>query len=171
MAAKKSHMKWSWIIIITFFLLGILDYRFGILGTICMGTPILQAIKGNGKVHCAKHCPRGSFLGKFMTYVSLNKPLPKFLRTRKAKNILLIIMGAIFTVSMIHTGFVFNKMAFAFLRFMGMSFIIGILMGVFFKPRSWCQVCPMGTAAGLIAEAEKKKRMPANKGGAVVEGI
>jgi hypothetical protein len=28
-------------------------------------------------------------------------------------------------------------------------------MGVFFKPRSWCQVCPMGHATGLIADIKK----------------
>ena len=35
-------------------------------------------------------------------------------------------------------------------RFMTMSLAIGILMGVVFKPRSWCTVCPMGTGTGLI---------------------
>ena len=35
------------------------------------------------------------------------------------------------------------------------SFVVGVLMGVFFKPRSWCQVCPMGHATGLIADIKK----------------
>jgi hypothetical protein len=153
--AKQSHQNWSWIIIITFFILGFLDTRFGILGFICMGAPIYHALKGEGKIHCSKYCPRGSFLGKFLQRLSLQNQLPAYMRTRMAKNILLGIMMTVFSISMIHTGFVFEKMAFALFRFMGMSFVIGILMGVFFKPRSWCAVCPMGHGAGLISEAKK----------------
>ena len=153
---KKSQQHWTWIVIITFFVLGILDTRFGILGVVCMGAPIIHALKGDGKIHCSKYCPRGSFLGKFMGKLSMNRQLPPYMRTKKAKHILLMSMLIVFSFSMYHTDFVFNKMAFAFLRFMGISFIIGILMGVFFKPRSWCIVCPMGHGAGLIAEQRKK---------------
>ena len=156
--AAKNHQHWSWILIITFFILGFLDTRFGILGFVCMGAPLYHALKGDGKLHCSKHCPRGSFLGKFIQYISFQKPLPAFLKTKKAKNILLALMLTVFSFSMYHTGFVFEKMAFALFRFMGMSFIIGILMGVFFKPRSWCVVCPMGHGAGLVGNAVKKRQ-------------
>lgn len=160
---KKSHMKWSWIIIVSFFILGIIDFRFGILGFICMGAPLYHALKGEGKVHCAKYCPRGSFLGKFLKTVSRDIPLPKFMRTKTAKNLLLALMLTVFSISLIHTEFVFAKMAFTVFRFMGLSFIIGILMGVFFKPRSWCQVCPMGYGAGLVGNAVKAPRQPRMK--------
>jgi hypothetical protein len=160
---KKSQQHWTWILIITFFVLGILDMRFGILGVVCMGAPIVHALKGDGKIHCSKYCPRGSFLGKFLEKISLHRQLPAYMRTKKAKNILLIVMLTVFSISLYHTGFVFEKMAFAFLRFMGISFIVGILMGIFFKPRSWCVVCPMGHGSGLIAEQRKKiiNRLPA----------
>jgi hypothetical protein len=158
MKRKKSQQHWTWIIIIAFFILGYLDVRFGILGFICMGTPIVHALKGEGKIHCSKYCPRGSFLGRFLTKLSLQRPLPKYMRTKKAKNILLTIMLTVFSFSMIHTGFEFHKMAFALFRFMGMSFIIGIMMGVLFKPRSWCQVCPMGHGAALITELQNNSK-------------
>ncbi|WZL80903.1 4Fe-4S binding protein [Vallitaleaceae bacterium 9-2] len=163
---KKSQQHWTWIIIITFFVLGILDTRFGILGIVCMGVPIIHALKGDGKIHCSKYCPRGSFLGKFLDKISMHKQLPGYMRTKKAKHVLLIIMLTMLSIAMYHTGFVFEKMAFAFLRFMGMSFAVGIIMGVFFKPRSWCVVCPMGHASGLIAGRRKKivKRRPVYEG-------
>lgn len=155
MKKRKNQQHWTWIIIISFFILGFLDSRFGILGLVCMGTPIYHALRGEGKVHCSKYCPRGSFLGKFLDKLSMQNQLPAYMRTKKAKNILLIIMITVFSFSMYHTGFVFDKMAFAILRFMLMSFIIGILMGIFFKPRSWCVVCPMGHGAGLISIYQK----------------
>lgn len=157
----KSHLNWSWIIIITFFVLGIIDIRFGILGVLCMGAPIYHALKGRGKIHCSKYCPRGSFLGKFLSKISLGHTLPSWLRTKKAKNILLIIMltvfGTVLSYAVIVHGFHFMVIAKVFYRFMLMSFIVGIVIGIFFKPRSWCQVCPMGHGSALIKEAQKKK--------------
>ena len=152
---KKNYQHISWVIIITFFLLGILDSRFGILAFICMGAPIYHALKGEGKIHCAKYCPRGSFLGKFLDKVSLGNTFPANYRSKKIKNILLGLMITLLSLSLYHADFVFEAMAFALLRFMLMSFIIGILMGVFFKPRTWCQVCPMGHGAAVISEKRK----------------
>ena len=54
-----------------------------------------------------------------------------------------------------HSGGQIDKIAFALFRFMFASFVVGVLMGVFFKPRSWCQVCPMGHATGLITDIKK----------------
>lgn len=153
---KKNHQHWTWILIVTFFILGFMDTRFGILGLLCIGTPIVHALRGEGKLHCSKHCPRGSFLGKFLIHLSMDRPMPKVMRSKRAKHLLLIVMLSVFSFSMYHTGFVFEKMAFVLLRFMGLSFLIGIMMGIIFKPRSWCQVCPMGTGAGLIASTKKK---------------
>lgn len=156
---KKRFLDYAWIIIVTFFILGIADIRFGILGFICMGAPIYHALKGEGKKHCAKYCPRGSFLGKFLQKISLGNTLPARYRTRKVKHGMLILMISLLTFSLSHAGLQFEAVAFVLLRFMFMSFIVGIMMGVFFKPRSWCQVCPMGHAAALVTEVKKKKEL------------
>lgn len=147
---KKNHMNWSWVFMIIFLTLSIYDFRFGILGFACMGAPIVHALRGEGKVHCQKYCPRGSLLGKFLDKVSMKNNHPKFMTTKQFKNALLILMLTVFSLSMAHTGGDFTKIAFAMFRFMTMSLIIGILMGIFYKPRTWCIVCPMGHATGLI---------------------
>ncbi|WP_066507098.1 4Fe-4S ferredoxin [Abyssisolibacter fermentans] len=157
MKKRKSHMSWSWIFIVSFFVLSILDFRFGILGFICMGMPMYHAIKGRGKIHCSHYCPRGSFLGKFLQKISLNNNMPSWMRSKAAKNSLLVLMITMFTISMIHSYGSFSKIAFSLFRFMGVSFIVGILMGVIFKPRSWCIVCPMGHGANLIKKAQASK--------------
>jgi len=165
-AKVKSHMNWSWIIIVAFFVLGIIDIRFGIIGVFCMGTPIYHAIKGRGKIHCSKYCPRGSFLGKFLQKISFNNTLPAWLRTNKAKNILLSIMLTVFIFTMSYAifshGLKFLVIAKVFYRFMLMSFIVGIVIGVFYKPRSWCQICPMGHGSGLIKKSQDKKKKALN---------
>lgn len=152
-----SHMEWAWIIMIGFLTLGIADFRFGILGFACMGAPVYHALRGRGKVHCSKYCPRGSLLGKMLESFSLNRKMPKFMTTKAFKNGLLVTMLSVFSFAMYHAGFNFRHVAFAVFRFMTMSLVIGIIMGIIFKPRSWCVVCPMGHGTGLIDKHFMKK--------------
>ena len=151
----KSHQSWSWILIISFFILSVYNVYFGLLGIICMTMPIYHALRGRGKIHCSAYCPRGSFLGKFLEKFSMKNNLPKFMRTKNFKNALLMLMITMLTLSIIHSGGQIDKIAFALFRFMLASFVVGVLMGVFFKPRSWCQICPMGHATGLITDIKK----------------
>ena len=157
----KSHQQWSWIIILTFFALSVYNAYFGLLGIVCMTMPVYHAIRGRGKIHCSKYCPRGSFLGKFLPSISLNRNLPASFRTKKVKNILLTLMIAMLSMAIYHADGNIYKIGFALFRFMLSSFIVGIMMGVFFKPRSWCQVCPMGHATALITDIKKKPEVKA----------
>ncbi|WP_053955767.1 hypothetical protein [Inediibacterium massiliense] len=154
----KSHLNWSWIIIVAFFVLSVVNIWFGLFGFVCMGMPIYHALRGRGKVHCSKYCPRGSFLGKFLPYISLNKTLPKFMRTKQFKNFLLILMITMFSISLYHSQLVPIKVAKAVFRLMFSSFMVGTIMGVIFRSRSWCQVCPMGHATFLIKNVKDKNK-------------
>lgn len=147
---KKSHMEWAWVLIIGFFVLGIVNIYFGLLGLLCMTTPMFHAFRGKGKIHCSHYCPRGSIFGKFLPNFSRDKKLPDFMRTKWFKNVLLGLMITMLTIAMIHAHGNPQKIAFALFRFMSVSFAVGVLMGIFFKPRSWCQVCPMAHATGII---------------------
>lgn len=154
---RKSHQGWSWIIIISFFALSVLNVYFGLFGLLCMTMPIYHALRGRGKIHCSHYCPRGSFLGKFMEKVSMQNNLPNSMKSKKFKNMVLAFMILMLAISLVHSGGEIHKIAFALFRFMFASFVVGVLMGVFFKPRSWCQVCPMGHATALIADIKKEK--------------
>lgn len=147
---KKNHMEWSWLIMASFLILGILDFRFGIFGFICMIAPIYHALRGRGKVHCVSYCPRGSILGKWLPLVSLNRSLPHFMTRKWFKYALLILMVSVFSFSLSHANWQFNSIAMRAFRFMAMSLGVGMVVGILFKPRSWCVICPMGTATSLL---------------------
>ncbi|MFZ5968546.1 MAG: 4Fe-4S binding protein [Bacillota bacterium] len=162
--SKKSHQSWSWILMVGFIVLSIIDIRFGLLGFVCMGAPVYHALKGRGKIHCSKYCPRGSILGKFLQYISLNNNLPSALKGKKAKNFLLALMMIMFSISMfhaVHQPNIIKAVAFGVFRLMTASLALGVIMGIIFKPRSWCQVCPMGYGTGLIKDLKDKKNKPA----------
>lgn len=158
---KKSIMSWSWVFMVLFFTLSIVDIRFGILGLLCMLTPVYLAVRGGGRVHCAKYCPRGSMFSVFLDKISFKNNLPKKLSTKLVKNLMLAWMIGMFTISLIIAGGDFTKTAMAILRMMVMSTLVGIIMGVIFKPRSWCVVCPMGYSTGMIESYQKRKKQAA----------
>ncbi len=79
-------------------------------------------------------------------------------------------MLIVFSFSMYHAGLNFARIAFAMFRFMSMSLVIGIVMGVFFKPRSWCVVCPMGHGTVLL-DRHVIKPMNEKKKEAIVEEV
>jgi len=144
---------------VLFIVLSVIDIRFGLLGFICMTVPMYHALRGRGKIHCSHYCPRGSILGKFLNNISLKNNLPKYLRTEEVKKILLGLMIIMFSISMYHAFHapnVIKAVGFSVFRLMMSSLALGVVMGIVFKPRSWCQVCPMGYATGLIKNAKDK---------------
>lgn len=152
---RKSHQKWSWIFMVLFIVLSVVNMKFGLLGFICMTVPLYHALRGRGKIHCSHYCPRGSLLGKFLKDISFKYNLPKWVKIKTAKKILLTVMIIMFGISLFHAGGDVNKIAFAIFRLMMSSLALGVVLGIIFKPRTWCQVCPMGYGTELITKKIK----------------
>ncbi len=53
------------------------------------------------------------------------------------------------------------QFAFGFYGIMLTSTLIGLIVMVLFKPRSWCVFCPMGTMTQLICKAKNGKKVKA----------
>lgn len=49
------------------------------------------------------------------------------------------------------------QFAFGFYSVMLTSTVIGIILMVLFKPRSWCVICPMGTMTQLICKVKSRR--------------
>ena len=78
------------------------------------------------------------------------------MRTNYFKLSLFFFMMGMFTVSMIKANGDLYQMGFGIFRLIIVSTVIAVLMGIFTKPRAWCQVCPMGYASGVIRDIKKK---------------
>ena len=50
------------------------------------------------------------------------------------------------------------QFAFGFYSLMLTSTVIGLVMMVFFKPRTWCVFCPMGTMTQMICKIKNRKK-------------
>lgn len=124
-----------------------------------MASPLIHAIKGNGKKHCTHYCPRGSFLSRILSKFSLRKKMPRFMTKKIFRNALLVVMISMLVVSLVLTKGNLKEIAFVIFRFMLASFTVSTLLGMIFKPKTWCAVCPMGHATVLITNQQKKQRL------------
>jgi hypothetical protein len=142
---------WSWIITIVWMIIANIWKPFGLYGFVCMFTPIVIALSGRGKMHCARICPRGSFIATFTKKISLGLRRPSFTKTRKFRRILWGIMMGTFAILLIWAipkgVYVLGNTV---LVFMETATALAFIAGVLFTPRAWCTFCPMGFTTGNI---------------------
>ncbi|SHK14756.1 4Fe-4S binding protein [Tepidibacter formicigenes] len=159
---RKSYLTWSWILFITFMVLAIYDIRFAAFGLACMISPIVFSSTGQGKVHCSHYCPRGSFLGKFLNKLSIGYNVPSFMKNKLFKHTILIFMLTSFSLSLYKRGLTLTNIGSTIFRLVFVTTIVGIFLGIIYKPRTWCTICPMGHASNLIDKKVKKTSINKN---------
>ena len=153
---------WSFVITILWMTVANFWKPFGLFGFVCMFTPILIALSGRGKMHCARICPRGSLIGKIGSAVNIGLKKPGFMNTKRFKTALwALMMGsfAVMLVIVIPRGV--DAVGHAVLVFMEIATGLAILSAILFTPRAWCTYCPMGTTTGRIRRLQAKKRKQA----------
>ena len=108
---------------------------------------------------CSALCPRGRALGFSLRPISLGLSLPRFLSSRAFRRFLcgttmFLVFMSLFQVapgvSVAHwAGMVFWTLCLVTLS-------LGIILGILFRPRAWCALCPLGTLQDTIREARQR---------------
>ena len=159
----NSIQGWSWTISVAYFVIANIYKPFGLYGFVCMFTPIIIALSGRGKMHCARVCPRGSLLGLVNKKLSRRLPRPAFFGERWFKTaVWAVMMGSFAVVLVIFIPRGVYSLGNAVLIFMETATVIGIIIGIIFSPRMWCTICPMGFTTGnirgLLEKSERNKQ-------------
>jgi len=105
---------------------------------------------------CSTVCPRGRALGFLLRKSPRRKALPSVLLTPNFRK--LLCGGMMFCVigSLIRAGGDPGRMGAVFWTLCAVSLSGGLLMGIFYKPRAWCAICPMGTLQDTIAQGGRR---------------
>ncbi|MEZ4598165.1 MAG: 4Fe-4S binding protein [Syntrophotaleaceae bacterium] len=103
-----------------------------------------------GRFFCGNYCPRGSFFDTWLSLSGRRKRFPKFFRSLKLRIPVMLMLFGFMALRIAqdpgnwrHWGLVFWQMCLV-------TTIIGISLGLLFRPRSWCALCPVGTLERLI---------------------
>jgi polyferredoxin len=86
----KNYQNSLLFVTVVFFLIGIVNISFSIIGLLCFIIPFVLFKKYKEQVWCKYYCPRAGLFIAVMSRISLRKKLPKFLKSSRAKKIVLV---------------------------------------------------------------------------------
>ena len=138
------------------FTVGGLFYPYLGLGTAAVAAFLVFQSIFNGRKGCTRFCPRGIFISIFMPFISLNRKIPKFLLGKKAKYIVLAIFISLLSFRLFNAGWNLAQIGSVMISMCITSTVIAVILGVLFKPKSWCTVCPLGTIQTMTFNTSQK---------------
>lgn len=124
------------------------------LGFIVLGLITLFMILASqrGRFYCGWLCPMGAFHERILSLVSLKRPIPAVLKSSWFRWALFVVMMGLMTFRLVqaHGDVLATGSVFRFMWIVSTSTAIGL--GLYFKPRTWCVVCPMGLLQGVSSK-------------------
>ncbi len=113
--------------------------------------PFFLALSGfKGRYWCGWLCPRGSFLERIFGPLSPNGKIPPVFKSRFLRWGLFVVLMGFMVFRLIQSGGSPAKIGFVFVTMCMITTVLAIVLGLTFKPRMWCAICPMGTFHGAI---------------------
>ena len=186
-STKKKWYEWLWIWAIVYFTLGFFNILFAWLGMIDFLVPLGFAIFGGTKGFCNRYCGRGQLFMKLGSSCncSRNKPTPKWFRYGFLVFFLAMFGNMVFQTYLVAAGsrslreaiklfWTFRipwgwtytagtvpdwiaQYSFGFYSMMLTSLLLGLIVMVLYKPRTWCTFCPMGTMTQGICKIRNSR--------------
>lgn len=108
------------------------------------------------RAFCSGVCPRGKALGLGLAPISRRKSLPAFMTSRAFRRFLCGTSMFLVVMSLFNVAPGVSVAAWAGMVFWLLCLVTlgaGILLGLVFKPRAWCAICPLGTLQDTIRES------------------
>lgn len=106
---------------------------------------------------CAKACPRGRALGLALRPFSRGRPLPAGSVTPGAKRALCGFMMFCVVGNVARLAGSADALGRFFWGLCVISLAAGVVVGLLYRPRAWCAVCPMGTLQDTIGQARSRR--------------
>lgn len=99
---------------------------------------------------CTYACPRGKTLGLALKPFSRGKPLPKGFATAGTRRALCGFMMVCVISSIVRLFQIPAALGTFFWSVCVISLLGGVALGLLYRPRAWCAVCPMATLQETI---------------------
>ena len=129
-------------------------YFWPLLGFIVIGLiAIFTLLAGKrGRLYCGWICPMGAFHERFLSLVSRQKPIPLVFKSSWFRWLVFMVMMT-FMLSRLYVAWGDPEAVGSVFRTMWIiSTGIAIGIGLYFRSRTWCTICPMGSFQGVISQ-------------------
>ncbi len=127
------------------------------LGFLLMGCIVgaLGIAAFHGRQWCDWLCPRGSFYDLFLDKISGKRQIPGFFRNTGTRIGMILFLFTVLGVQIYFAWPGVDAIGKAFVIVLTVTTSIGIVLGIGIHPRTWCNVCPMGTIANWMSTGKK----------------
>jgi len=124
------------------------------LGFIVVGLITLFMIIASkrGRFYCGWLCPMGAFHERFLSLVSRQKPILPLFKSTWFRWLLFIVMMSLMLTRLSLAWGDSKAIGNVFRMMWIISTGMAIGLGLYFKPRTWCTVCPMGSLQGVSSK-------------------
>lgn len=134
----------------------------GLIALVCMLAPPLVAIY-KGRFWCGNYCPRGNLYDKLLTKISRKKQIPSWMRSTLFRSFMVLFIFTAFGIQMVSAWGDISAIGRVFWTIIAVTTVVGVTLGIFYAPRTWCSFCPMGTLSAWIAPKTSKPSLPTVK--------
>ena len=116
-----------------------------------------------GRSWCWNLCPRGAFLDILLSKVSRNRQQPGIFIKGWFRWLIFLLFVSFLIFRIIKTGGNPIIIGSVFVSMCILTTLISIVLGIVFKHRSWCTICPMGTLQEKIGDMGRDKASSRSK--------
>ncbi len=102
-----------------------------------------------GRFYCGWLCPMGAFHERVLGLVSRQHKIPAFFKTSWFRWGLFVLMMTFMSFRLLASLGSVDAIGNVFRTMWIVSVSLAIALGLYFKPRTWCSVCPMGMLQGV----------------------
>ncbi len=156
--------KYAWIITLLVAIVGQWYPKIGLIVIFVM-LGLLSTSFFKGRYWCGNICPHGSLFDRIFLPISVNKKIPKVFKSKLSISLVFLFFLFNFGRKFISVVASWNsydsldKLGLLFSNTYLMVFIVGGLLAALVNPRTWCQVCPMGTMQKASHKLGKKLKV------------
>lgn len=150
---KRKKLQWLMTPLVPLVIIG--GYIWPYLGYIAITLMALMMILAlfRGRYYCGWICAMGAFHERILSKVSLKKKMPPVLKKSWFKWTVFALMMSLLTTRLLLTNGDPRAVGAVFVMMWTLSTALAIGIGLIWKPRSWCSICPMGLVQGLLSPA------------------
>jgi len=110
----------------------------------------------NGRYVCGNLCPRGAFFDRLITPISPQRPLPSFFRSMTLRWAILILLISLMIYRLSQNPYSLEHWGRVFWLMCTTTTLLGVVLALFIRARTWCAFCPIGTLGKIIGEKRAK---------------
>ncbi|MFC1512955.1 4Fe-4S binding protein [Thermodesulfobacteriota bacterium] len=105
-----------------------------------------------GRFYCGWLCPMGAFHERFLSWISFKRPILPVFKSSWLRWLFFVVMMCLMFTRLIFAWGDVEAVGAVFRMMWIISTSLAILLGIYFKSRIWCTICPMGALQGVVSK-------------------